>query len=582
MASPVTIFWPLDLTVSGFCFGWLSSSICIAGTLDASSIEEARKLLSTRISLYSKFEQSTSGAPAPTILGSCSFNITIRKGHHPKPVLDFLQPQRHIFIYYSRHGPRSLRFHSLHGLKLDFGLHQRAEAPRQPFLDADFTRRDASLSKSDLMDTLDQFNVAKLLEEVLHRQPKPPIPLWSRLISPFSPIFSVLSRTALTASYTVSGICNTRVLFIPSLPALKDVSATVQQLDVRTEQIEFFDHQVRKLTSAQSPSLPIYVAHYVNFFNTVWLVLNDVTIGFAFGSFLCENDVYLANHVKLVIDVVFVGWTQWALGWLNSWPAGLKLNTELSQFYVDTFVNLISIWGRLLHIISPYLPHIIYGIGIISCGGMTMGLSLFSDLLSVLTTHLYICYLLSTAVYHRSLLTAASLWNLFRGKRYNVLRKRVDSWEYDVDQLLFGTMLFTLLAFLFPTIIAYYLLFAMIRLLVILLHAAIETQIAFMNHFPLFALTLRFKDPWRLPGGIYLSFESSSHTLQPIVIVKNQPLSFAAIFYQYIPLWNRLASHYNPLRLIGCLVKGGYLASIPRYSIRYSKIPESVEVVKDE
>jgi hypothetical protein len=48
------------------------------------------------------------------------------------------------------------------------------------------------------------------------------------------------------------------------------------------------------------------------------------------------------------------------------------------------------------------------------------------------------------------------------GKRYNVLRRRTDSWEYDTDQLLFGTILFTLLAFLFPTVLAYYALFALV------------------------------------------------------------------------------------------------------------------------
>lgn len=41
------------------------------------------------------------------------------------------------------------------------------------------------------------------------------------------------------------------------------------------------------------------------------------------------------------------------------------------------------------------------------------------------------------------------------------------------------------------------------RLGTILLHACMETQLAFMNHFPLFALMLRAKDPWRLPGNRY-------------------------------------------------------------------------------
>ena len=46
------------------------------------------------------------------------------------------------------------------------------------------------------------------------------------------------------------------------------------------------------------------------------------------------------------------------------------------------------------------------------------------------------------------------------GKRRNVLRNRTDSWDYDIDQLLLGTMLFTLVAFLFPTVLVYYALFA--------------------------------------------------------------------------------------------------------------------------
>lgn len=107
------------------------------------------------------------------------------------------------------------------------------------------------------------------------------------------------------------------------------------------------------------------------------------------------------------------------------------------------------------------------------------------------------------------------------GKRYNVLRNRTDTWEYDIDQLLFGTILFTLVAFLFPTVLAYYSLFAIVccfsfirtptlielqmRLAIILLQACLETQLAFMNHFPLFALMLRAKDPWRLPGMIVLN-----------------------------------------------------------------------------
>ena len=125
------------------------------------------------------------------------------------------------------------------------------------------------------------------------------------------------------------------------------------------------------------------------------------------------------------------------------------------------------------------LPTIVYIIGIFGMGGLTMILSLSSDLLSLLTIHIYVSYLAATTACRRILLTAGSLWNLFRGtfcaltlkilpthtrfelgKRYNVLQNRLDSWDYSLDQLLLGTMLFTLVAFLSPTVLVYYGLFA--------------------------------------------------------------------------------------------------------------------------
>lgn len=107
------------------------------------------------------------------------------------------------------------------------------------------------------------------------------------------------------------------------------------------------------------------------------------------------------------------------------------------------------------------------------------------------------------------------LTDCWPGKKYNILRKRNEPAAYSLDQLLIGTTLFTLASFLFPTVLAYYLLFAAVstfvqvfdilmgvqtRVAIILVHASLETSLAFLNHFPLFAVMLRVKDPHRLPG----------------------------------------------------------------------------------
>ena len=48
------------------------------------------------------------------------------------------------------------------------------------------------------------------------------------------------------------------------------------------------------------------------------------------------------------------------------------------------------------------------------------------------------------------------------GKRYNVLHRRTDSWHYEVDQLILGTLLFTLFTFSLPTLLTYGILFTLV------------------------------------------------------------------------------------------------------------------------
>ena len=65
-------------------------------------------------------------------------------------------------------------------------------------------------------------------------------------------------------------------------------------------------------------------------------------------------------------------------------------------------------------------------------------------------------------LYSLQVYALASLWRLFRGKKWNVLRQRVDSASYDVDQLFIGTLLFTILLFLLPTTALYYVVFTVV------------------------------------------------------------------------------------------------------------------------
>ncbi len=150
--------------------------------------------------------------------------------------------------------------------------------------------------------------------------------------------------------------------------------------------------------------------------------------------------------------------------------------------------------------LRPHLPILIHIIGCSAFAGATMPISIFSDLVSLLTLHIYAFYVASARIFNWQLTIIVSLFHLFRGKKRNVLRNRIDSCDYDLDQLLLGTILFTLNVFLLPTVFVFYLTFASARVAVIFVKAVLETGLACLNHFPLFALMLRVKDPGRLPG----------------------------------------------------------------------------------
>jgi phosphatidylinositol glycan class Q protein len=58
-------------------------------------------------------------------------------------------------------------------------------------------------------------------------------------------------------------------------------------------------------------------------------------------------------------------------------------------------------------------------------------------------------------------------------------------------------------------VVVFYLNFAIARMIIISLKAVFDTLLSCLNHFPLFAIMLKVKDPRRLPGrfGSFSSVE---------------------------------------------------------------------------
>ncbi|GAA5990169.1 hypothetical protein JCM11641_004243 [Rhodosporidiobolus odoratus] len=254
---------------------------------------------------------------------------------------------------------------------------------------------------------------------------------------------------------------------------------------------------------------------YIRFFNVLWLIANDLILGIALSSFLRHNTSFLSTQLSSFLLSDMLGSLRDVLEWLTSWPMGIKLNDELAGVISSFFLFFLRTWEQI--ILTPLLPHLPFILNRASFAGFfgaSSLLALSSDVLSVATLPVTICYALSASLFRYSTIALKALFNVFRGKKYNPLRHRTEPASYDVDCLLLGTLLFCTLMFLFPTLLAFYLSFLAVRLAVLTAQTAVLCGVGALNRFPLFAVLLRVKAPGRLPGGLQLDPCTSGNGLR--------------------------------------------------------------------
>lgn len=362
---------------------------------------------------------------------------------------------------------------------------------------------------------------------------------------------------------------------------LKDVSALAQQFDLRLQQYCFWPLQyirVRKRLASDSwpLNLPAGNVEYIRFYNSIWLVANDIILGIAICGLIQDNDSTILKHLNVAIDKYLIEQPRASILWLMGWPGGLKLNTELAHFLGELFLWVIEFWSHLLAYFRQYLPSILRLLAYSGFLGVTFTTSILCDLISFCTIHCYASYLASARLFRYQLLSLHSLSLLFRGQKRNVLRNRIDSCNYELDQLLVGTLLFMFQLFLLPTVGVFYLFFAFWRLSIVVVCAALESILACLNHFPLFALLLRAKDSHRLPGGLKVSFIGSSNDGSHIYVdIQSVPLAYGNIFKSYRTLGHRLRLHYLSFGVITRIMTGQFVP-IQRsklYGLLYSMLP---------
>ncbi|KRY14043.1 Phosphate carrier protein, mitochondrial, partial [Trichinella patagoniensis] len=182
-------------------------------------------------------------------------------------------------------------------------------------------------------------------------------------------------------------------------------------------------------------------------YNKRWsYLLIDFLVGLSL--FLMMRNATFVNRFAENCEI-YIMLIQRLIEWLMGAPGGLKLNKPLN-----------TALGRYLYILRPLIHFTALSFNYASLFGISISLAVLYDSISLFTVHLQLNGLIS-------------LGRLFRGKKYNPLRNRVDSCCFDKEQLLLGTVAFTIFFFLLPTIFTYYVVFSSLRFIVFVVQSVL-------------------------------------------------------------------------------------------------------------
>lgn len=310
------------------------------------------------------------------------------------------------------------------------------------------------------------------------------------------------------------GIFYQIIVFIPPLFILSQCRMT-QELRLNNEK---FGKLIKYLQTKSSPKqskketyskqdfndIDVQRENILNICSDIFQHFFNLFLGFLFGYFVYfYMDQYCLDIISNWLSFFDYNSKKCYIAWLmGNEPIGLKLNTSLNYVFgklsllcleilhiqipnvlynkTDELIFL-TIWDvfdeskeikciekhndksllSLSDLIIIYLPMIkIYLFILSSCFGITFILSLISDVISLLSLPFDIVYRFFLYGYKLEAKLLSIFGKLFRGLKYNQLKKRVDKCSFDTDQLFIGIILFSTSIFILPTLVVYFIYFS--------------------------------------------------------------------------------------------------------------------------
>eukprot|EP01105_Mastigella_eilhardi_P002837 TRINITY_DN1366_c0_g1_i2.p1 TRINITY_DN1366_c0_g1~~TRINITY_DN1366_c0_g1_i2.p1 ORF type:complete len:416 (+),score=73.97 TRINITY_DN1366_c0_g1_i2:417-1664(+) len=289
------------------------------------------------------------------------------------------------------------------------------------------------------------------------------------------------------------------------------------------------------------------------------LTVLDVLLGVLAAAFLVTNR-------DLVVRTA-VSWLTWlyrrplsaVVRWLMGRPIGLKMSYELDGFLGGLCLTAFRLWAELIGTepAAAVLGTVLCVCAVVACvGGLSCAALAVCDLLAVLTLPLRGLYYVVARLYSTQLSMCTSLWRRFVGRKYNPLRKRVDTSAFELDVLLLGTVTFTIPCLLLPTVTAYYVFLSLAIASTCLVRLCTLTLVELLLSLPLYSAVHRLLCSAVIPGDVAVE-PLGKRDGAIYFVLRSVPCSASSLLFTGLAdAARQVAAQYPPRAVLGTFLHG--------------------------
>lgn len=318
------------------------------------------------------------------------------------------------------------------------------------------------------------------------------------------------------------------------LMKLGDYSATFSQLLFRYRVLQGLTGSYQRLRGTTNPTERRKIQ--LSLWTSVSIVLVDVLVGFICAWLLCYRPEVFFVPIQRAYLYLNNEVLQSVVAWLMDSPAGLQMNRNMVVFLGTISLTVVTYWDALISFCltsSGYIDVdwvVSRSMALISgVFGMSALMSLLIDLASFSFFHIFFLCLGTSRLWNATVKIIVSFTHFFSGKKYNVLKHRVDNHEFNIDQLILGTVFLSMVVFLSPTVLVFYITYILLWSGVVLLQLVMRALVSIFSLFPILLFVYRNE----IPNSKQISC-GDGYPGKIVYQVTTVPLSMGDIFEEFV------------------------------------------------